>query len=264
MGVKHHIALQKLNHLFPSYNFHTLIPTKDGVIDTTYIVATPRSSYILKHFDRDIEQKIVFDKQLLALLSQNKCNTPIYIDENQGWYLLKKLQGKQIKTIQLHHIRSLARFMAHYHSVTCNNCTQKHFFDNHPIETYLKHIKKKFYPYYKKLYPLVYRNNGCDGFIHGDIFIDNTIFDGAKIGVFDFIDGGSGSFSFDVAVALLSFNPKNKKLFFNIFVATYNQHAVKKLTPKEIQAQTKTAKELYALLRLQRGDIRGAKQLIFR
>ncbi|MDH4944799.1 phosphotransferase [Sulfurimonas sp. C5] len=252
MGVNIHITLNELQELFPSYNFVNIEATKDGVIDTTYIVTNTQTSYILKHFDRDISSKIQTDKELLTLLKDAELNVPEYIDEKKGWYLFSILKGSSPKVIQLYHIQALARFMAKYHAQTTKINSSTDFIDNYPIKEILSYTKKYFYRHYKELENLQNYSLKTDGFIHGDIFKDNTIFDGEKIGVFDFIDGGSGEFAFDIAVALISFNPKNKSLFTNAFLRTYNQTAPKKLTLDELQAKEPSARQLYALLRIER------------
>lgn len=265
MGVNIHITLQQLQELFPSYNFVKIEATKDGVIDTTYIVTNTQTSYILKHFDRDIESKIQTDKNLLTLLKNAGLNVPEYIDEKNGWYLFSKLKGSSPKVIQLYHIQALARFMAKYHTLTTKIDTTANFIDHYPIKEILHYTKKNFYRHYKELESLKNYKAQNEGFIHGDIFKDNTIFDKDKIGVFDFIDGGSGEFSFDIAVALISFNPTNKPLFINAFLRAYNQRAPKKISLQEIAIKMQRAKELYALLRIERNqNTFTANKLIFR
>ncbi len=82
------------------------------------------------------------------------------------------------------------------------------------------------------------------------MFKDNTLFEKNKIAVFDFIDGGLGEFSFDIAVALLSFNPHNRSSHVKSFLQTYNQKAKKKISYEELQKQLKIAAKFYALLRI--------------
>lgn len=146
MGVNIHITLTDLQELFPTYNFIEICPTKDGVIDTTYIVTNTQTSYILKHFDRDISKKIAHDKNLLLHLHQSGLNVPVYVDEKDGWYLFSKLCGVSPKNIQLYHIQALARFMAHYHSLTYKDNTQTGFIENYALKDSLSYVKKNFSP----------------------------------------------------------------------------------------------------------------------
>ena len=87
----------------------------------------------------------------------------------------------------------------------------------------LSYTKQNFFAYYKKLQYLQNYNSKIDGLIHGDIFKDNTLFDGQKIAVFDFIDSTCGNFGFDVAVCLIGFGAKKNNYFINLFLKTYNQ-----------------------------------------
>ena len=250
MGVKTKITLKEINTLFPTYNFTQLTPTKNGIIDTTYIIKNSLSVYVLKKYERDISQKIENDKAILNLLSMHNLNISTFLEEKNGWYLYTKLKGKTPKTIQLYHIHSLARFMAKFHNLSKKVKNTPSFLQHYEPKKMLASIKQSHYYYYKKFSLLTTLKQKHDGFIHGDIFKDNTLFDKKKIAVFDFIDGGLGEFSFDIAVALLSFNPKNKSLHVNTFLRCYNQYSRKKITHNELQKQLKTAAKFYALLRI--------------
>ena len=227
-------------------HFNSLQATSDGVMDTTYIV----DNYILKKYERNLGGRIESDAKLLASLSRAGLSVPRLVDASQGWYLYEKLKGEVPKHIELYHIQALARFIAELHRQTHKrSCSQK-FLQEYDIEAIVKFTKKEFYYYFSKLKTIKGYRAKSDGFIHGDIFKDNTVFDTQKIAVFDFIDGGCGEFSFDIAVALISFNPKNKKAFTQLFLNTYNQRAPFKISRKSVEKKIKTASKLYALLRI--------------
>ena len=250
MGIKTSIELMEVNKLFPKYNFMNIAPTKNGIMDTTYILHDNTKAYILKKYERDIEEKLQTDKELLELLSNHNLNTPSLLDACDGWYLYTKLNGKMPKNIQLTQIQTLAGFMARLHNITQGFTQAAPFLASYDINMMLYFTKKHYFSYYKKLYPLKKFQQRSEGFIHGDLFIDNTLFEKNKIAVFDFIDGGLGEFCFDVAVALLSFNPKGKPLYTKIFLQTYNQRAKKKITYHTLQKQLQTAARFYTLLRI--------------
>jgi homoserine kinase type II len=215
-------------------------------MDTTYIL----DNYILKKYEREIQQKIQTDKEVLTLLQKAALNVPTCVAQNNEWYLYEKLQGEMPKTLKLFHIQSLARFMAQMHKQTKKIQTKHLFLQNYEIKKLLKEIQKLHFFYFKKLHSLAKYSHQNDGFIHGDIFKDNTLFQGDKIAVFDFIDGGNGSFIFDVAVALLSFNPHNKRAFETLFLKTYNQFAPYKISQKKLHQEISNAAKLYSLLRI--------------
>ena len=112
MGVITKITPKEVNKLFPSYNCVKLIPTSSGIIDTTYIMQTKTSSYILKKYERDIKEKIKQDIKLLKTLKDSGLNVPVCIDNVDDWYVYEKLQGKQVNVVKTFHIQELARFLA--------------------------------------------------------------------------------------------------------------------------------------------------------
>ena len=250
MGIITSIELHEANHLFPTYNFTQITPTINGIMDTTYILQSDKSAYILKKYERTLGKKLQTEKALLCLLSAHNLNIPKRLHQNQEWYLYTKLDGKIPANIQLSHIKTLARFMAQLHNVSKNFTQAEPFLATYNIDTLLHFVKNHYFSYYKKLCSLKKVRQKQEGFIHGDIFIDNTLFEQNKIAVFDFIDGGLGEFGFDIAVALLSFNPHNKPLYLQSFLQTYNQRAKKKITHKELQKQLTIAAKFYALLRI--------------
>lgn len=251
MGVKTQITVKTLNTLFSNYNFTSLDPTSDGVMDTTYIAHTKNKSYILKKYERDIKDKVDLDKKLLKDLKHYGLNVSVCLDEKEDWYIYEKLKGVNPKNINTLHIQALARFLASLHQYSYKKDFPHAFLDEYDPKTLLQKTKSSHYVYYKKLQILQNLKMQNDGLIHGDIFKDNTVFHQAKIGVFDFIDSGSGSFSFESGVALVGFGIKKKNNYFiNLFLNTYNQHTPKKLTKKILVDQIEIASKFYALLRI--------------
>ncbi|MCD6433560.1 MAG: phosphotransferase [Sulfurimonas sp.] len=260
MGVKTLITLEEVNRLFPSYNFKNLKPTSSGIIDTTYIV----DDFILKKYERNIKTKIDEDIKLLNDLKALGLNVPVCLDKNGEWYLYEKLKGEEPKNIKSFHIQELARFLARFHSFSYKKSSNSNFIDQKEVSSLLNYTKSNFFSYYKKLQFLEKQKVKNDGLIHGDIFKDNTLFDGRKIGVFDFIDSADGSFSFECGVALVGFDVKKKRDFFiNLFLLNYNQHAPKKIEKKELLEQMVMACGFYALKRIHKYEkTKKAKELL--
>ena len=264
MGVKTKITLDVLNKLFPSYNFNKLTPTNSGIIDTTYIVYNDKNSYILKKYERDIKDKIDRDTKLLKLLKSSGLNVSTCRESKDSWYIYERLQGNEVRVVKSFHIQELARFLAKFHSITYDKNTVQGFSEKDEILKALKFTKHNFYTHYKKLEFLKNYKQKNDAFIHGDIFKDNTLFNGDKLAVFDFIDGFYGSFYFDVAVVLVAFEAKNHKPYFiNLFLNTYNQNAPKKLNKKELLYSLDVASCFYALKRIYNyKNTKKAKELL--
>ena len=245
MGVLTHVTLQEVQELFPSFNIRTLTPTESGIMDTTYIT----DEFVLKKYEREINADA--DIKLLNLLSSSSLNIPSFVARNGDWFLYKKLKGSQPKTIKTYHIQALARFLAELHKQTQSIECDTSLMDNYDLKEILHFTKSNYYAYYKKFQMLSLYRPKNDGFIHGDIFKDNTVFDKEKIGVFDFIDGGGGEFVFDIAVALVAFDAKKHSHYFiNLFLNTYNQNAPKKIKKEELIKTMKIASAFYALLRI--------------
>lgn len=251
MGVVTKISLDELNLLFDTYDFIKIQETISGIIDTTYLVDTNSSSYILKRYERATQHKIDLDISLLNTLKQAGLNVPTCRDEKNGWYLYDRLKGRQPTNVKSYHIQALARFMAQMHKHTSKlKCTSNQIIQNEVTDA-LKYTKTNFFAYYKRFEFLKYFIHQSDGIIHGDIFKDNTIFDSKKIGVIDFIDSSCGTFSYDAAVALIGFDAKSHNNYYiNLFLKNYNQHAPKKLRKQDVIDKMTFASSFFALKRI--------------
>lgn len=254
MGIKTTLRLQEAQRLFPGYHIERLQETHDGVVDTTYIAYSVQKRYILKRFERAATEQIAQEQALLKLLKRAKLNVPTLLDHNRSWYLYSLLEGSQPSAIGVGHIRALGRFISRMHSHLHAYPHTQRVLDPEVIDTALQTIKSKHYRCYRAFAYLRYHREPVDGTIHGDIFKDNTVFNGHKMGLIDFIDAGLGSFAFDAAVSLLSFSaPGRRKLFCNLFLKCYNQRRNVKLKREEIERALKVAADFYALKRLERG-----------
>ncbi|WP_373001191.1 phosphotransferase [Sulfurimonas sp.] len=251
MGVKTPISLKELNEIFPSYGFTKLMPTSSGIIDTTYIVHTDSTGYILKRYERDIPHKIELDIQLLNQLKSAGLNVPVCLDSKYGWFIYEKLIGKHPINVKSYHIQALARFMAKMHKETSKGKCRSNIILEDEVTESLKYVKANFFGYYKRFEFLKNFTHKHDAIIHGDIFKDNTIFNGKKIGVIDFIDSSCGTFAYDAAVALVGFDARgHHNYFINLFLKNYNQHAPRKLKKSEVIEKMKTAANFFALKRV--------------
>ena len=263
MGIKSTITLTEAQKLFESFHLTQLLPTKDGVIDTTYRAKSTAKEYILKKYERDIQERIAFDTKLLEHLSRKGLAVPKLLHKNKEWYLYTHLTGKSPQKAQLHHLKSVGRFVAQLHRETQYLCSKREFLKNYDIKKLLREQKIKNYFYYKKIQNLQTSAKHIDGFIHGDIFMDNTLFCSNKMALFDFIDGGDGNFAFELGVILLSFNPSKRKSYTEILLRSYNQNAPRKIALRELEEQRQEAAKLYILLRLtNRQNTKRAKELV--
>ena len=245
MGVKTTLTLGEAQSLFASFNISSLTPTDSGIMDTTYLT----DNFIIKKYEREVD--VNAEIKLLTLLSETSLPTPKFLAQNAEWFLYERLKGTQPRVIKTYHIQALARFLAAFHTQTYKTECSRSFLESNDLTAMLRLLKSNYFFYYKKLQFLTSYRPQNDGFIHGDIFKDNTVFDKGKIGVFDFIDGGCGEFIFDMAVCLISFDAKKYSHYFiNIFLNTYNQKAPKKIQKKDLIKTMEIASAFYALLRI--------------
>ncbi len=251
MGVKTTITLEELNKLFPTYGFTKLTPTTSGIIDTTYIVHAGTIGYVLKKYERNIPHKIALDKLLLKELRSAGLNVSLCLDNNDQWYIYEKLEGKHPRNVKSYHIQALGRFMAKMHRQTSKIKCKSNVIVEDEVTESLNFVKANFFSYYKRFEFLKNFSHNHDAIIHGDIFKDNTLFNGKKIGVIDFIDSSCGTFAYDVAIALVGFDVReHHEYFINLFLRNYNQHAPKKLSKKLVKEKMKTAANFFALKRI--------------
>lgn len=257
MGVFRHLTLKEAQNLFESYSINSLHPTSDGVIDTTYI----SDNYILKYYERDIDKEIALDTQRLDMMREVNLSVTECKASKEGWYLYTKLKGVHLKEINASHIRLLTHFVAKMHQLPLPYADN--FMAQYDTKALLNTLKPLNFYFYKKMQHLTNYKQRCDGFIHGDIFIDNALFDENHLSLFDFIDGGCGSFAFELAVIDMAFNPQKKITLTKLLLNSYNQHTRKKVTLKALKEEQKKASTLYALLRVKRdGNLKRAKELL--
>lgn len=253
MGIKREISLDKVNKLFPNYIFTNIIQTTDGIMDTTFILIANEKKFILKYYERDLKEKIILIGILLEKLKNNNLNVSTLIEFNDGWYLYTFLNGSHKKILTISEISLLGSFLASFHNLTYHYKDLDSFLKKKEIKENLNIIKKKSFLHFKKLCYLQNLNIKIDGFIHGDLFKDNVVFDQYqnKIGVFDFIDGGSGNFIFDCGIALYGFNiNENQNFFIRVFLNAYNQKTIRKINKKELMQHYKYAKNFYQMKHL--------------
>jgi len=255
MGVKTTLSLQKAKQLFPTFKIDILKATNSGLVDTTYL----SSYYVLKYYERDID--IQQDTKRLHIIQKYCGCVTTLLDTHQRWYLYNRLHGKHLKKLSFLHVRNLARFMRCYHQLSLE--CEKDFFDTSKVRKILQMIKSRYFYYFKNLEDVVCYQENSDGFIHGDLFLDNILFDKSHIGVIDFVDGGCGSRAFDIAVSFIGTKIAKQPAKMNFFLDVYNQTNTKKITQEEVQTLLPIASHYYALLRIEYfGNTKRSKELL--
>jgi homoserine kinase type II len=198
----------------------SLVATTDGNTDSVYIVD---KKYILKVFEKADKVSVNQEIQLLALL--NGLPVPMVIGKvfcikNRPALLYSKLKGKSVKKATKKQIKEIALFLKRFHKITYGKTTKnRDIFDKKRVEKLVIASKdEKLICAYNSLH--VELQN--DGIIHGDLFLDNVLFEKDKLSaVIDFIDACCGDFIFELAVVAFSWDLKNSDL--EVLISNYDE-----------------------------------------
>ncbi len=199
MGVKTIITLRELQDHFPC----TMItPTIHGLSDTVY----HSDAGVVKRFENASSTAILEERNLLISLSSlpiAKQKGEIFYLQNKPSVLYETLGGESLQYAKEEHIIQIACFMRDFHTLSRGKIS-------HNIElfkpAYLQILIEKsnsieLMEIFETI-DLVWKN---DGIIHGDLFLDNALFENEKLsGVIDFIEACEGDFLFDLAVVAIS------------------------------------------------------------
>ena len=256
LGVKTRLSLSQAQALFPNRDITSLEATKRGVIDTTYRVYTNSQNYILKKYERASSLQIEEEQDLLNKLSQSSLNVPKPIESVNEWHLFSLLAGEIPHKISLQQLRSIGNFLGRFHWKLRHHPSSFRPFTQQEYRTTLAQLRKKKLLYSKRLSALNDFPQEIDGIIHGDLFCDNSKFDGAILAVFDFIEAGSGSFTFDLGVVAMSWVAKKRlsTLQLQILLQAYNQQVKKKIVLDDLYTMIHYAALVYSLKRFMNPD----------
>ncbi|MBE0498656.1 MAG: phosphotransferase [Campylobacterales bacterium] len=252
MGIKTELCVSQARALFPHLNILSLQPTHEGVIDTTYILETPGENYILKKYERALKEQREEEARLLKHLRAHGLNVPVHLDSSDEWQLFSYLKGHTPKRPNLSQLRSLGAFLGKMHALTRGKKASFTPFEKSSFIKAVGKLRRHDLLLAKRLNPLLYFEQRFDGIIHADLFPDNAKFDALRIGVFDFIEAGNGSFAFDAGVTAMSWISTHRQLSrskLQLFLNAYNQNAPCKLTLDLLLTQMQSASLVYALQR---------------
>ncbi len=252
MGIKTELSLSQAKELFSQIDIISLHPTHHGVFDTTYILKTDSNRYILKRYERADQKQINDEARLLEHLQKSGLNVPTVLYSSKKWHLFTYIEGKIPRITSLQNLQSLGQFLGKMHLHTHKKKANFTPFKKNSFKEDIKKIRLNHPLHAKQFEELLNFNDKHDGLIHGDLFPDNAKLDKNRLGVFDFIEAGNGSFHFDAGITSMSWIAKEKqisKIRLEIFLKAYNQYAPYKLTLDELLMQMQYAALAYALQR---------------
>ncbi len=251
MGIKTRLSLSRAQRLFPDIGILSLHPTRQGVIDTTFILTATSCRYILKRYERAGQKQIGDEAGLLKRLQACGLHVPRLLNTSEEWYLFTYLEGETPHPIDLHKLRALGAFLGKMHRCTYKRESSFTPFDKGSFKEDIRKLRLLNPLLAKQFEELLNFDDRHDGTIHGDLFPDNTKFDGKRLGIFDFIESGNGSFHFDTGITAMSWigDEKISKMKLQMFLKAYNQNSPRKLELGELLTQMQYAALAYGLQR---------------
>ncbi|MFZ2890282.1 phosphotransferase [Sulfuricurvum sp.] len=207
MGVKTVITLADL---LQSLEITSLEASKDGVMDSVYFLNDDR---VLKIFETASEEAVKEELKLLLHCESlpiakpmgealRICGKPALI--------YQRCQGKSLKSAEIGEIREIGMFMREFHTFTATlESSNERLFEKSRLEQMIEEANIEIFDTLLKKIDLTLRN---DGIIHGDLFLDNALFERERLScVIDFTQACNGDFLFDLAVAGLSWCDSDEK-----------------------------------------------------
>jgi homoserine kinase type II len=237
MGIITKLSFAEIaDHLQTEYRLRliSMEPSKDGVSDSVYLVATDKGAFALKLFETaDIEQ-IKSEHSLLYSLGSLPVAQPYR--HRHVPFLSGKPSSLYCAFSGLHETENVAAiggFLSQMHRVSGALKSKNQSFATQ-FEKLEQTIANTPFGKYTGLVDEMLRL-ACDGVIHGDIFPDNTVFEGdVLVGVIDFIEAAEGSFAFDLGVAAFSFCAKDGIVQFDKLISILDAYKFRKYTQKEL------------------------------
>jgi len=199
MGVKTTLSVKEVSAII---SCTVLTPTEHGVSDSVYLT----DQGVLKLFESASKDAVLEERNLLLNLSHlpvTKHNSDIFFLQKKPCVLYEKLKGESLIHADNHHVIQIAEFMRCFHQQTAGiTSTNTPLFESARLQALIKRTQ---YLPFQRIFDSIDLELSCDGVIHGDLFLDNVLFDNGELsGVFDFIEACEGDFLFDLAVVAVS------------------------------------------------------------
>lgn len=207
MGVKSIITLEDLPQ---SLEITSLEASSDGVMDSVYFLNDDR---VLKIFETAGEEAVAEELKLLThceILPIPKAIGEMLSICGKPALIYHRCQGKSLKSAEINEVREIGTFLREFHTLTATlESSNERLFGKSRLKKMIEETNIKIFDTLFKKIDLTLRN---DGIIHGDLFLDNALFEGESLScVIDFTQACNGDFLFDLAVAGLSWCDSDEK-----------------------------------------------------
>jgi len=220
MGIKTIITNDMLPLQYQKYNLEKTI---SGRSDTVYIMG---DEFVLKLFEDknlDIIKNELYILNLCKNLKVVQVHCEIFYINNKPALIYKKCQGQSLKNASTNNIKQIALFLKEFHKLTKHKSVNNTYF--YSKEYLHKNILKSKNKEFLDIFNSINISLKNDGIIHGDIFLDNTIFkNDSLVCVFDFSEVCNGDFIFELAVVACDWCFDNDNLNLekiNVLLDTY-------------------------------------------
>ena len=224
MSVFTNVSVDELKPWLSSYSIGDLVELKgiaSGISNTNYFVTTTTGKYVLTLFEEHSADELPYFLSLMTHLSERgvPCPHPVkrldglQLDELNGKpaAIVSCLNGRDITAPSVNQCKELGQVLANMH-IAGSTFTLRNQ-DSRDLVWREATAKKVLYFLDENdremLRETMQRQAALDtfalpqGVIHADLFRDNVLFDGEKIGgVIDFYYACRGAFLYDVAIAV--------------------------------------------------------------
>lgn len=224
MSVYTTLTLQEAQAWLREYSIGSVTELKGiaaGITNTNYFLMTDTARYVLTVFEKNSMDELPYFIDLMAHLAQHgvPCPTPIADNNGNSLHLLKDkpalvvscLNGKGVEQSDADQCAQVGHALAQMHiagqSFKHDSINQRDA--NWRVETAAQVIEKMPAADQSLLNKVMAFQAGFDlsalprGVIHGDLFRDNVLFDGAQLGGFiDFYYACDDVLAYDVAIAV--------------------------------------------------------------
>ena len=257
MSVFTTVSADELNQWLKAYPLGTLLELKgiaSGITNTNYFVTTTTGRYVLTLFEEHSAEELPYFLNLMTHLAERGVPCPHPVKRNDGRQLdelngkpaalVSCLAGRDIETPDEIHCAEVGRVLANMHVAGESFTDTGH--DTRDAQWRLATAEKVLALLSADDQAILNSTMQCQadlnmaalpqGVIHADLFRDNVLFDGNKIGgLIDFYYACRGAFLYDLAIAVNDWcvNADGSLDKPRVMAMLHAYHAVRPLTEQE-------------------------------